>query len=141
MKINEDVLHRIVVESMQEVLNEYQQVNGKEQGKLFQFNRFNVSVQGGEHNPPHFHVRIGDEYNLKFRIDNGWFIGDESRSNEWDSVKNDIVEIAPIWLDNKNAKDKTCTNREKCIQIWNKNNPDKPYEIGYRGYENYGNPK
>lgn len=95
--ISEERIKQIVHETLLEYIDEYRKANVKGVKGVFNFNDVNVHVFN-DHYPPHFHVTKGDnlEYNLKFRIDNGEFIGDESNpierinvtARQWDTLIN-----------------------------------------------------
>lgn len=133
--ITNEELNKIIKKVTKEVLNEYRMMNANQNEGEYNYNQVSVHIFPNDHYPPHFHVTKGTnfEYNLKFRIDNGKLIEDLSKDGTNKKVKKKIIKSAIPWLNDISPITNT-TNREACIDEWNKYNPSKPYIEGLKGY-------
>lgn len=85
-------------------------------GEILKFNGFKIFINSNEHYPPHVHVYdLNSGIRTRIRIDNGEYLkGDDILRAGYSKIKKLIL---------KELKD-------KCINEWNRLNPQLPYKEG-----------
>lgn len=83
-----------------EPLNEMARLNLRDNGKLFPFNAYTVSVYSNDHNPPHMHIISKQEgYDIRISIATGDLVSVKTYGDRLESdLFRDVVKKAKVWL-------------------------------------------
>lgn len=90
----------------------------------FPYNKFDIRIWSNGHNPPHFHV-IDKEtgWEITINIETGQLISTKRVGNS-SNIYRYILKNIPIWLKMKSLENKSMTNQENAMTIWNKNHKE-----------------
>lgn len=90
----------------------------------FPYNKFDIRIWSNDHNPPHFHV-IDKEtgWEITINIETGQLISTKRVGNS-SNIYRYILKNIPIWLKMKSLENKSMTNQENAMTIWNKNHKE-----------------
>lgn len=107
-----------IIEDKRGVINEMGRLNKNEVYGFFPFNKFEIKIWSNDHNPPHFHAKSADGWNILVGIEDGQIIKTENIGKDSKFYKY-IEDFANAWLDDKNAVFKNKTNRQVAMEMWN----------------------
>lgn len=151
--MNEQVLDELIKECVRDALAEYHTKDKTlvEEGVLyemptrangdefhpkypFHYQKYHINVYGSddksgriEHNPPHAHVSVPKEgYEVTYRLDDGSPYQEKIGGSMRKPCHRDIKRWFVKWLKMRNQTDKTMTNQEYCMKLWEENNPNRP---------------
>ena len=117
-KTPEKLLEILDLEIHREPLNEMAKMNLKDpMNSPFPPNKFDIIIWSNEHNPPHFHVKGPEEWEVTFTIKTGKLlkvkhIGKSSKYYKY------MVDNVPIWLKMPCSVNKKITNRDFLDDRW-----------------------
>ena len=117
-KTPEKLLEILDLEIHREPLNEMAKMNLKDpMNSPFPPNKFDIIIWSNEHNPPHFHVKGPEEWEVTFTIETGKplkvkHIGKSSKYYKY------MVDNVPIWLKMPCSVNKKITNRDFLDARW-----------------------
>lgn len=98
--------------------NEMARANFKDSiSSLFPPDKFDIVVWGKDHNPPHFHVKGPEGWNVLFSIETGKpikikHIGKSPKYYKY------IVDNVPVWLNILSEPRRKITNKEELECLW-----------------------
>lgn len=116
----EKLLEILDLEIHREPLNEMAKMNLKDpMNSPFPPNKFDIIIWSNDHNPPHFHIKGPEEWEVTFTIETGKplkvkHIGKSSKYYKY------MVDNVPIWLNMLSYPRKKNTNREILEDEWNR---------------------
>lgn len=99
---------------------EMARINTKEFYGLFPYNKFDMRIWSNDHNPPHFHIKA-EGWEVIVDIISGNIIKTISYNKKDSSIFTYIKDNIKEWLDSPNIRNKTITNRENAMNIWEDN--------------------
>lgn len=117
-KTPEKLLEILDLEIHREPLNEMAKMNLKDpMNSPFPPNKFDIIIWSNEHNPPHFHIKGPEEWEVTFSIETGEplkvkHIGKSSKYYKY------MVDNVPIWLKMPCSVNKKITNRDFLDARW-----------------------
>lgn len=117
-KTPEKLLEILDFEIHREPLNEMAKMNLKDpMNSPFPPNKFDIIIWSNEHNPPHFHIKGPEEWEVTFSIETGEplkvkHIGKSSKYYKY------MVDNVPIWLKMPCSVNKKITNRDFLDARW-----------------------
>ena len=117
-KTPEKLLEILDLEIHREPLNEMAKMNLKDpMNSPFPPNKFDIIIWSNDHNPPHFHIKGPEEWEVTFSIETGEplkvkRIGKSSKYYKY------MVDNVPIWLKMPCSVNKKITNRDFLNARW-----------------------
>ena len=117
-KTPEKLLEILDLEIHREPLNEMAKMNLKDpMNSPFPPNKFDIIIWSNDHNPPHFHIKGPEEWEVTFSIETGEplkvkRIGKSSKYYKY------MVDNVPIWLKMPCSVNKKITNRDFLDARW-----------------------
>ena len=117
-KTPEKLLEILDFEIHREPLNEMAKMNLKDpMNSPFPPNKFDIIIWSNDHNPPHFHIKGPEEWEVTFSIETGEplkvkHIGKSSKYYKY------MVDNVPIWLKMPCSVNKKITNRDFLDARW-----------------------
>lgn len=117
-KTPEKLLEILDLEIHREPLNEMAKMNLKDpMNSPFPPNKFDIIIWSNDHNPPHFHIKGPEEWEVTFSIETGEplkvkHIGKSSKYYKY------MVDNVPIWLKMPCSVNKKITNRDFLDARW-----------------------
>ena len=117
-KTPEKLLEILDLEIHREPLNEMAKMNLKDpMNSPFQPNKFDIIIWSNDHNPPRFHIKGPEEWDVTFSIETGEplkvkHIGKSSKYYKY------MVDNVPIWLKMPCSVNKKITNRDFLDARW-----------------------
>lgn len=117
-KTPEKLLEILDFEIHREPLNEMAKMNLKDpMNSPFPPNKFDIIIWSNDHNPPHFHIKGPEEWEVTFSIETGEplkvkRIGKSSKYYKY------MVDNVPIWLKMPCSVNKKITNRDFLDARW-----------------------
>ena len=131
IRLTEEELKRIIVETTQALLNkptnvslspnglitEMARINKRESGRgIFPYNSYVVRIWSNDHEPPHFHIEK-DGWNILITIDDGELYRIEQRGRDLQTY-NYVLSNAKRWLQSRSAISPSLTNQQNALSIW-----------------------
>lgn len=101
-------------------LNEMAKMNNKDpMNSPFPPDKFDIILWSNDHNPPHFHLKGPEEWELIFSIESGKLlkvkhIGKNSKYYRY------MVDNVPIWLSMLSYPRRKITNKEELEDLWHR---------------------
>ena len=104
-------------------LMEMAKINTKEFYGFFPYNKFDIRIWSNDHNPPHFHV-ISNGWNIVVDIMSGNILKVETKNTKDSQMYSYIEKHIKEWLNIPWAKNKSISNRENALDVWEENHID-----------------
>ena len=104
-------------------LMEMAKINTKEFYGFFPYNKFDIRIWSNDHNPPHFHV-ISNGWNIVVDIMSGNILKVETKNTKDSQMYSYIEKHIKEWLNMPCAKNKSISNRENALDVWEENHID-----------------
>ena len=117
-KTPEKLLEILDLEIHREPLNEMAKMNLKDpMNSPFPPNKFDIIIWSNDHNPPHFHIKGPEEWEVTFSIETGEPLKVEHIGTSYKYYKY-MVDNVPIWLKMPCSVNKKITNRDFLDARW-----------------------